>query len=61
MNTDMGQLIVVLRSILRAAKKGKMSGPDYSMCSELLECLEVKYRSGVAAVSAAAVVLQEVE
>lgn len=59
MNTDIAALCRVLTCIVKSAKKGKLSGPDYSMCIELLGELEKKYRAGAAALDAAALTLQE--
>jgi len=51
-NTDVAQLCKVLRSLLGAAKAGKISKEDYAMCEALLSALESKYEAGVAALDA---------
>lgn len=57
MNTDMAQICRVLRSLLAAADKGKMTKGDKDLCAALLSSIEEKYGAGVAALDAAAVVL----
>jgi len=59
MNTDIAELCAVLRSILRAIEKGKITKADKKMCEELLGNLEIKYRAGAAAIAAAAQTLEE--
>jgi len=58
MNTDMAQLIVVLKAVLESANKGKLSKEDYQMCTEILGALSSKYRAGVAALEATRDILE---